>query len=34
MALQVWNYQENDQVETEKVDMKPYKPTGKFFADV
>jgi hypothetical protein len=30
----IWTFEENQGVETEKVDMKPFKPTGKFFDDV
>lgn len=30
----IWTFEENQSVETEKVDMKPFKPTGKFFEDV
>ena len=33
MATPIWNFQENEAIETDKVDMKPYKPTGKFFTD-
>ena len=33
MATPIWNFEENEAIETDKVDMKPYKPTGKFFAD-
>mmetsp|Transcript_5391 Transcript_5391/g.6658 ORF Transcript_5391/g.6658 Transcript_5391/m.6658 type:complete len:106 (-) Transcript_5391:1098-1415(-) len=29
----IWTYEENQSVETDKVDMKPFKPTGKFFDD-
>ena len=30
----IWTFEENDGIETEKVDMKPFKPTGRFFEDV
>ena len=30
----IWNFEENETLETDKVDMKPFKPTGKFFEDV
>ena len=30
----IWTYEANQSVETEKVDLKPFKPTGKFFDDV
>ena len=30
----IWTFEENQAVETEKVDMKPFKPTGRFFEDV
>lgn len=31
----IWTFQENESVENEKVDMKPFsKPTGRFFDDV
>lgn len=30
----IWNFEENEVLETDKVDMKPFKPTGKFFEDV
>jgi hypothetical protein len=30
----IWNFKENESVETEGVDMKPYKPSGKFYEDV
>ena len=30
----IWTFEENEALETEKVDMKPFKPTGKFFEDV
>jgi hypothetical protein len=34
MATPIWNFQENESVETDKVELKTFKPTGKFFADV
>jgi len=34
MATPIWNFKENEAVETEKIDLKTFKPTGKFFADV
>ena len=30
----IWNFQDNEQVETDKVDLKPFKPVGRFFEDV
>lgn len=33
-AQSIWSFKENEAVETDKVDMKPFKPTGKFFDDV
>ena len=30
----IWTYEENQAIKTEAVDMKPFKPTGKFFDDV
>lgn len=30
----IWTYEENQAVKTEMVDMKPFKPTGKFFDDI
>lgn len=30
----IWTFEENQAAETEKVDMKPFKPTGRFFEDV
>lgn len=33
MATPIWNFQDNEAVETDKVEMKHYKPTGKFFTD-
>ena len=30
----IWTFEENEALETDKVDMKPFKPTGKFFEDV
>jgi hypothetical protein len=33
MATPIWNFEENELIETDKVDMKPFKPTGKFFTD-
>jgi len=30
----IWTYEDNQAVKTELVDMKPFKPTGKFFEDV
>jgi hypothetical protein len=34
MATPIWNFKENEAIETEKIDLKTYKPTGKFFTDV
>lgn len=31
MATPIWSFQHNEAIETEKIDMKPYKPSGKFF---
>ena len=30
----IWNFKDNEAIETEKIDLKPFKPTGKFFDDV
>ena len=30
----IWTFEENQSVETERVDLKPFKPTGRFFEDV
>ena len=30
----IWTFEENQAAETEKVDLKPFKPTGRFFEDV
>ena len=30
----IWTFEENQAIETDKVDMKPFKPTGRFFEDV
>lgn len=30
----IWNFKDNELVETEKVDLKTFKPTGRFFEDV
>lgn len=30
----IWSFAANESVETEKVDLKPFKPTGRFFDDV
>lgn len=30
----IWTFEENQRIETDKVDMKPFKPTGRFFDDV
>ena len=30
----IWTFEENQQIETEKVDLKPFKPTGRFFDDI
>ena len=30
----IWNFEENESIETDKVEMKTFKPTGKFFDDV
>ena len=32
--VSIWNYEENQSTETDKIDLKPFKPTGKFFDDV
>lgn len=33
MATPIWNFQENEAIETDKAEMKTYKPSGKFFTD-
>ena len=33
MATPIWNFQENEAIETDKCEMKTYKPSGKFFTD-
>jgi len=33
MATPIWNYTDNSTVETDKVELKQFKPVGKFFAD-
>ena len=33
MATPIWNFQDNEAIDTEKAEMKTYKPTGKFFTD-
>lgn len=30
----IWNFKDNEVVEAEKIDLKPFKPTGRFFEDV
>lgn len=30
----IWNFNDNDQIETDKVDLKPFKATGRFFEDI
>lgn len=30
----IWTFEENETIETDKVEMKTFKPTGKFFDDV
>lgn len=30
----IWNFKDNELVETEKVDLKTFKATGRFFEDV
>jgi hypothetical protein len=30
----IWTYEHNQAIETDKVDLKPFKPVGKFFDDV
>ena len=32
--VSIWTFEENQQIETDKVDLKPFKPTGRFFEDV
>ena len=32
--VNIWTYEENQAIETDKVDLKPFKPTGKFFDDI
>lgn len=29
----IWEFEHNEAIETEKVDLKPFKPVGKFFED-
>ena len=30
----IWTFEENQEAEIDKVDLKPFKPTGRFFEDV
>jgi hypothetical protein len=30
----IWSFGTNESVETDKIDLKPFKPTGRFFEDV
>jgi hypothetical protein len=30
----IWQFKDNEAAETDAIDMKPYKGTGKFFDDV
>lgn len=30
----IWNFKDNESGETEKIDLKPFKPCGRFFDDV
>lgn len=30
----IWSFQANESVETEKIDLKPFKPLGRFFDDI
>lgn len=30
----IWNFKDNEVVETEKIDMKTFKATGRFFDDI
>ena len=30
----IWTFEENQAVETDRVDLKPFKPTGRFFEDI
>ena len=30
----IWTLEDNEAIECDKVDLKPFKPTGKFFDDV
>lgn len=30
----IWTFKESDAVETENIDMKAFKPTGKFYDDI
>lgn len=34
MATPIWNFQENEAIDTEKTELKTFKPVGKFFTDV
>ena len=29
----IWNFRESDSVETDSIDLKAYKPLGKFYED-
>ena len=30
----IWTFEENQAAEIDRVDMKPFKPTGRFFDDI
>jgi len=30
----IWTFKDNEATETETIDLKPYKATGKFYDDV
>jgi hypothetical protein len=30
----IWTFEENQAIETERVELKQFKPTGRFFDDV
>lgn len=30
----IWTFKENDTTETDQIDLKTFKPTGKFYEDV
>ena len=30
----IWTFKDNDQTETDNIDLKTFKPTGKFYDDI